>query len=312
MKTKLIFIASFILFGLFLLLVFPELIFSPGKLHAKHAEVKKCSACHEPFTKPGGESCAVEGCHDSAYWGKFKGITTGHLVSAGCIKCHTDHKGANGKITLFDPHRNVTVKSNCLDCHRLGATHSPVKTENCRNCHIMRGWRPARFDHAAARQDQSCAHCHKLGVKHFTTGKNCGDCHTTSKWKPATFDHRLVKAGDNCTHCHKLDARHFATEKNCDDCHTTSKWKPATLDHRFPTNHASRRMNDCRTCHPESLDKHDCYSGCHEHTVFKVRAGHLEEGIFRTSDCVKCHPTGREHEGERRGHRERYEDDDDD
>lgn len=311
MKTKLLFVASLVLFALSIMLVFPEFIFSPGKLNVKHAKIEKCATCHEPFTKPSGETCSASGCHDSVSWDRFKGITTGHLKTDGCLKCHTEHKGVNGRLTLIAPHKNVTVEDNCLDCHRLGAAHSRVKTGDCKSCHGMSAWRPAKFDHASVRKDQPCVSCHKLIEKHVKTAAECNDCHTTVKWKPATFDHKLIKAGDNCTSCHKLDAKHFKTDINCGECHSTVKWKPATFKHRFPMNHESRKVNDCKTCHPKSLEKYDCYSGCHEHTESKVNRKHRKERIANFSDCMKCHPTGREHEGER-GRRYKKHDDDDD
>ncbi|MDH5638397.1 MAG: hypothetical protein OEZ04_07895, partial [Nitrospinota bacterium] len=97
-----------------------------------------------------------------------------------------------------------------------------------------------------------------------------------------------------------LASRHFITERDCKRCHGTGNWKTLTMEHRFPFQHGARRGgNKCVVCHPISLEKYDCLSACHEHGSLGVRVEHLEEGIVDISGCARCHPTGREHEGER-------------
>jgi hypothetical protein len=44
------------------------------------------------------------------------------------------------------------------------------------------------------------------------------------------------------------------------------------------------------------LARYTCY-GCHEHSRSEVESEHREEGIGNLSNCVRCHPTGREEEG---------------
>lgn len=356
MNRPFLLLSFIILFAVTGAFFFTDDLFSPGDLNEKHARIIECAACHEPFVKPTGKPCVVSGCHDSGYWDKRKGVILAHLEKDGCINCHTDHKGQDGSMTLSLPHQNIAPDANCLDCHRLGKAHGRVKTADCKNCHGMNSWRPAKFDHSGISKDQTCASCHKmpekhvgsekdcgecheistwklktfdhsklaardncktchqLPVKHVATDGKCGLCHATDKWKPATFDHSMLKADDNCAPCHALPPKHFQTSGDCRPCHGTDKWKPATFKHRFPMDHENRRNWSCESCHPESLDKYDCYGGCHEHSPFKVQRKHEEEGIREFGDCLKCHPTGREHEsqGSRRHHEHEEEDDDDD
>lgn len=233
-------------------------MYSPGAIHAKHAKViKNCTTCHKPFTKPTGETCIAAGCHDVAYWKGKKGVSTIHLSAKECSGCHTEHQGADGNITFAPAHVNISKDSNCLECHRLGAVHIAVTNQDCKLCHGMEAWRPAKFDHKS-----------------------------------------MTKA-DNCAKCHQLPDKHFRTDKNCAECHDTNKWKPARFNHRFPIQHGAGRMgNTCETCHPKSLNEYDCYSGCHDHTPAGIERKHYREGINNFANCVKCHPTGREHEGE--------------
>jgi len=298
MKTAKL-ISALLLFGLIALGYFyPAFLFSPGGLIEKHSGIERCSACHDSFVKPGGVTCTAS-CHDAAYWKKKKGITTGHLENTGCLKCHTEHVGSAGRGTLQKPHRNLARGSNCLDCHRLGKSHDAVKINDCAKCHSMEAWKPARFDHALLEKGQACEKCHELPKRHADTRAGCDKCHQTKAWKPARFDHTLLEKTEKCKNCHPLVKNHFATVKDCARCHNATGWKPARFAHRFPMNHESRAPARCTVCHPDSPDRYDCFSGCHEHSVRKVRREHREEGIRDFTDCVKCHPTGREHEGGR-------------
>ena len=56
-----------------------------------------------------------------------------------------------------------------------------------------------------------------------------------------------------------------------------------------------------------------CY-GCHEHTEANIRAKHVHEGIANFTNCVSCHRSAHGEsreggEGERKGKRERKDDD---
>ena len=83
---------------------------------------------------------------------------------------------------------------------------------------------------------------------------------------------------------------------DCEQCHTTTAWQPAKFNgaHTFHINHG--RANTCRTCHPNSLVQYTCYQ-CHDQN--DVRREHTEEGIRNFSNCMQCHASGGESEGER-------------
>ena len=101
--------------------------------------------------------------------------------------------------------------------------------------------------------------------------------------------------------CHRKDDEHrgeFGTD--CAACHGVTAWKPATLEHTFPIDHGEGGRVACKVCHEPGRPyrEYTCY-GCHEHTVPRIQRKHQEEGISgaRLDDCVRCHATGREHEG---------------
>ena len=364
-------------------LLFPEIFFSPGPLAPGHAHIKKCGACHSSFAKPRGETCVLSGCHNRASWEKKKGVFMGHMEKSGCLRCHTDHPASNEQVTFVAPHEKAGGQV-CQQCHLVTGAHFPLADQDCSLCHITIGWKPARFNHAALKPEQTCSLCHKLQERHALTDiecshchdtltwkparmnhsamikekicsrchrlppahgiteKECSICHDSKKWKPARFDHAVMGKTESCAKCHRLPekhfltrakcrlchqanswkgakmdhatlagqaacaschmlpSRHFATDSDCIRCHGTGNWKTLTMEHRFPFQHGARRGgNKCDLCHPVSLDKYDCLSACHEHGSLGIRMEHLEEGIVDISGCARCHPTGREHEGER-------------
>jgi hypothetical protein len=59
----------------------------------------------------------------------------------------------------------------------------------------------------------------------------------------------------------------------------------------------SQAGKDCRLCHPDNLATYTCY-GCHAHNPSSIISKHRQEGIGGFINCVRCHPTGREEEGD--------------
>ena len=89
--------------------------------------------------------------------------------------------------------------------------------------------------------------------------------------------------------------------------HTQEAWLPATFEHekyfRFDRHHDT----DCATCHVNNdYGSYTCY-GCHEHSRSKIRAEHVEEGIYQYENCVECHRSGDEDEAERIWRSKRFE-----
>ncbi|HYD52233.1 MAG TPA: hypothetical protein VEA99_06390, partial [Gemmatimonadaceae bacterium] len=199
-----------------------------------------------------------------------------------CADCH----GADGY--RFERER-------CATCHRddepdFVARHVTAWGDDCMACHDGADrFSDGAFDHAHTKYPLSGAH----------RAAGCARCHARARTL-ADF----AKAPRECIACHRDDDAHegdFGTD--CGACHSAETWERARFDHEFPLDHGDEGRVPCRTCHEDrtTWKSYTCY-GCHEHTPARIRAKHQEEGIVRNlEDCTRCHPTGQEHEGERRG-----------
>ena len=102
-----------------------------------------------------------------------------------------------------------------------------------------------------------------------------------------------------CRACHEepdIHANRFGL--NCARCHTLQAWKPALLTrHTFLLDHGGGGQVACQTCHTYTYFEHTCY-GCHDHKPEQMIEVHAQEDILEFENCVACHPTGREGEGE--------------
>ena len=265
-----------------------------------------------------GEAFACQDCH------------TQGISSFDPLDCQTCHQQLDAAFTQAHA---INYGNDCLACHdgmdRFGKAFShtsyPFTLEgshvnvDCVSCHIN-----ARVLADFAATPQNCFACHQSDDAHLGAyGTDCSACHSPSAWEPANFDHNLsafkldgAHQGVACERCHQNDvfkgtstacvschedpAFHlglFGTD--CAACHTTTAWRPAAFNgrHTFPLNHGESGVVSCATCHPSVFTAYTCY-GCHEHNEFGVRAEHLEEGISNFEDCMSCHPTGREGEGD--------------
>lgn len=266
-----------IIAGIILLMVeFPSTMLSPGRLTNGHAQLKNnCTGCHEPFGGISNNKCIA--CHNLAeigkdtsenaltVSGKKKILFHEGLSSQSCIACHTDHKGvdAAGQLNGFK-HALLSdpLLNNCVSCHAM-------PTDNL----------------------------------HRQVNASCINCHNTEAWKNVVkFNHSMLLATDktDCASCHQKpeDNFHKTLLDNCNTCHSTEKWVPANF------NHASYFVLDgdhnvsCSTCHKNNnYNTYTCY-GCHEHTTNNILAEHNEEGIYNINNCVECHKSGNETEGE--------------
>ncbi len=196
---------------------------------------------------------------------------TGAHAGLECEACHV-----GGEFT--------GLETACVSCHLKDDAHAGRFGTQCEQCHVAEAWDRVTFDHSktnfpltGAHVDVACESCH-VGGRYAGTPTECAACH------PEPDVHK----------------GQFGTA--CAECHTTKAWKPATFkDHTFPLDHGSRTVLACDVCHDKGTFKtYTCYN-CHEHTPAKIERKHLEEGIRDFQDCVRCHPTGREKEGEGRG-----------
>ena len=321
--------------------------FSPGDLSrssgdtrggvSSHAEITACGRCHPPpwTTEVVSDRCAA--CHLEVIVEVDSGeVLHGRLPDATrCLGCHTEHRGADARPIAAGrtPHESFGFSLRghdrradgqpfgCADCHPETIRSFAIGT--CTECHDRESSGFAA-EHVRSWGDE-CLGCHdgvdRYGHDRFDHGRSrfaltgrhaligCSECHEGTR-SQATFS----QAPAACVGCHPEPGEHlgqFGTE--CSDCHSTDGWQGARFDHRFPLDHGRRGESACRTCHPRApnYDTYSCY-GCHEHSLQSIRHEHLEEGIRDFQDCVRCHPSGREHERGEGGHRDRDDDDEDD
>jgi hypothetical protein len=286
---------------------------------ASHAEFEtRCELCHAPFQ--GAQAARCNACHTNVrdQLSATTGVHGNLQNASNCVACHADHKGRTAQLTrtsLIDfPHNQfrftlarhqrdyANAPMTCRSCHSFAAQNESANVQRaCIDCH---GLKDAAFvaDHRKQFGD-ACASCHDgtnnlQGFDHARvfalTGKHaqvkCAQCHPNNKWRGVSRD---------CAGCHPDPQVHrgqFGTD--CAACHTTTAWKPARLiKHTFPLNHGLRRGESaCAVCHPINYAMYTCY-GCHEHTPAKIEREHQKERARGDiQNCVKCHPTGREHE----------------
>jgi hypothetical protein len=235
-----------------------------------------CFACHQDDDAHAGrygQDCAA--CHSAQGWEQ---VTIDHdQTGFPLVGLHVD-------VACEDCHRDNVYQGTpleCVACHQADDAHDGQFGSDCGACHTAEGWEQATFDHTqtafpltGAHLETACAQCHLDGV-YQGTPQECGACHE----EPAF--HRGLLGSD------------------CASCHDTTAWSPARYDrlHTFPINHGERGASPCQTCHPDTLSTYTCYE-CHEHGQAETASKHREEGITDFEDCVRCHPTGREEEGE--------------
>jgi hypothetical protein len=227
---------------------------------------------------------------------------------AACVKCHSDHNGADFQMVHWDPTPNgfdhaktgyvldgKHVGVSCRSCHNAQHISAPARALLA-NKDLNRSWLGL---------SSSCISCHE-DHHQGRLGTECARCHSTVDWKAArldrkSFDHsktRFPLTGEHqyvlCTSCHtqgpdgqtRYAGLHFAYcadchrdphkgefKQGCDSCHTTSTWNKSGFTSTF--DHA-------RTSFP-LLGKHlevPCVS-CHQGGDFKAPISH--------DSCADCH-----------------------
>ena len=235
-----------------------------------------CYACHAEDDEHNGEfgmDCAV--CHTPTDWEQ---ATFDHNLSnfplegehadAACEECHQDNIYAG-------------TPQDCYACHAKDDEHNGQYGSDCAACHTPVDWKQATFDHTLTAFPLTGAH----------NSVACADCHQ---------DNIYAGTPQDCIACHVDPVFHqglFST--SCTDCHTTTAWSPADYNqsHTFPFNHGESGVSACTVCHDPTLNTYTCY-GCHEHTPANIDSKHREEGITNYTNCMECHPSGREDEGD--------------
>lgn len=287
MKALALFISSAIILAA-LATAFPHILLNPGPIMKGHHALKKeCLSCHTPFS--GSTSLQCINCHKQSVIG-IKNVA-GTLLPKNTTKVHFHSEIAS---------------SSCINCHSEHMGEDAAK-------------KVKPFMHAALSSSlqKECISCHKNqkpeDALHRSATDNCSTCHTRTQWKPATFDHNQLTAssGKECITCHKDDQPHDSLHPlpkvDCATCHTSTAWKPATYDHSKYFVLDNDHHTACSTCHTDPADfkKYTCYN-CHAHSPSRIAEEHREEGIYNYENCIKCHRSANEGEGEHKGGRERY------
>ena len=277
-------------------------ILLPGKVIQGHAKIESdCDKCHKKFDKDAQPLLCKE-CHKEI--GKDIGEKQGYhgrmKEGKACNECHTDHKGRDARIVIFNP---VEFDHKQADFQLRGA-HLNAKVQ-CKDCHPPK----AKYREAAS----TCNGCHKKDDKHKGgLGQDCAKCHSEKNWKTANFDHdktsyRLLgKHADvkcvschigekfkntpkQCSACHKKDDKHKGKfGAKCETCHVERDWKGITFDHdkrtRYPLLGKHRPPAKCTGCHKGDLYGEKLETTCNScHQKDDKHKGSLG------SKCESCH-----------------------
>ena len=271
-----------------------EIALMPGKViegHAKYEE--ECKNCHKRFDKAAQTGLCLD-CHkETAADVRSKKGYHGRLKEEDkeCRTCHTDHKGRNAKIVIFDKNSFKHDETGFI----LEDKHKTTKCEGCHKPKLKYRETPSK-----------CDACHKKDDVHKgKLGPECGDCHNAKDWKKSTFDHEKSKfklaggkhADVKCEKCHfdkalKLDKTFKEASKECNSCHRKDDQDKG---------HKGRYGAKCETCHDDrgwkethfDHDKETKYVLRDKHEKVKCDSCHLPaKPLYKqnlSDKCVACH-----------------------
>ena len=295
---------------------------SPGPLARSHQTLEggaNCTKCHAVSTRSPEFRCME--CHKEIAnelqqnRGLHATFPRSSVPGAACVKCHSDHNGADFQMVHWTPTPSGFDHSKTgynLDGKHVGVT--------CRACHTAQHI-PAQARVLLSSKDLNrtwfgltpgCINCHE--DKHQGRfGADCARCHSTSDWKGATIDrqnfdhsktqypltgeHRYVLCQSchtpgpdnqiryaglkfaNCSDCHR-DPHKGVFKPGCDSCHTTTTWKKSAFATTFDHSKTKFALQGKHTNVP-------CVS-CHQGGDFKSPIPH--------DVCADCHKD--EHQGQ--------------
>ena len=262
---------------------------------------KQCASCHairDVHASRFGKKC--ESCHHEKGWDKSifdHDRDTDYRLEdkhrgPSCNDCHAPKYKAPGK---------GLVRS-CYSCHRSDDVHNELNGKKCQDCHVVRGWAYAEFDHAAntdfalngGHSNLACEACHAFGAETKKIDTDCYSCHKQD-------DVHKREQGTECNQCHKevawlhdvrfdhdlsrfpLIGQHAVA--GCESCHQNSVFSDTDSQcvacHGSDDVHRQGLGDDCAQCH--NPNDWLIWFFDHDDTDFKLRQAHAEV------HCHSCH-----------------------
>ncbi len=272
---------------------------SPGPLARAHRMLEgpnHCTDCHDTAKRPPEFKCLD--CHREirqrldANRGFHAALVEGDTTSRSCVKCHSDHNGADFQIIHWDPpiekfdHRKAG--------YTLVGKHATIACRDCHQpAHVPAAARAAMqakdFTRSYLGLSQKCADCH-ADEHHGQFAASCETCHDSADWKNAAhFDHN--KARFSLTGAHERVA--------CDKCHMKVpaakpyvKYKGIQFSDCTPCHsdpHKGSFAGTCRSCHGTDLSwKPTQINSSFNHSVTKYPL----LGKHASVSCNSCHHNG--------------------
>jgi hypothetical protein len=303
-----------------------------GMDHSQFTVATICGSCHNGVQATGKTANHMPttvnciACHNTI---AFKPSTWNHTQMPVTNQCSTCHSGAfppaDGKPSNHIPYQVLTgvVIPNCDTCHKAGYTswfpgkfHSNVTvTSQCANCHLTSMYgltsKPNTVTHASV--TGFCENCHR----------------STASWLSVQYTHSPANAvgTGTCDTCHNgvnalgKPAVHIPTGTGkCDSCHLGQ----VTFTSPYSMNHTVVTAMTCTTCHNgaytsfgpvgaqamTSISNHiplaqllngtalDC-SACHSSTTSFTteKMNHNSSQGNGSGWCIGCHRTGTNYAG---------------
>jgi hypothetical protein len=273
---------------------------SPGPLARAHQNLaggSNCVKCHEVSTKTASFRCLE--CHReiASELQQNKGLhaTFPRSASPGaaCIKCHSDHNGADFQMVHWNP--TPQGFDHTKTGYALDGKHQGVGCRSCHNPqHISAPQRALLSTKDLNRTwlglSPSCSTCHE--DKHQGRfGTECARCHSTIGWKAASIDRQNF---DHAKTRFPLTGEHRHVQ--CQSCHTAGsdgqpqyagiRFSACSDCHRDP--HKGAFKQGCESCHSTSTWKKSTFTSTFDHTKtqFPLLGKHLDVS------CIACHAAG--------------------
>jgi hypothetical protein len=202
--------------------------------HLDAGRRSRCGACHVEHGGEGALLVSWPGGRREAFDHRLTGFTLeGKHARLRCEACHTadlvraaDVREARD-LDLARTH--LGLASRCADCHRdphRGQFAPQVEAGDCKSCHGQGVWKPAAFDHAAARfplagkhRDVACAKCHP-SLNESGARVDAGTPGAWVRYRPVDFA--------SCASCHE-DAHRGRFGPSCASCHVPDGWRRLDL-----------------------------------------------------------------------------------